>query len=183
MDDAPTQDASMTDGPMRDLERAQRIRPDLSRLHTPARQMAERWAPPELLQESVLMSQRTPVRTRQVVSARSSRRSVESGATAGNGTLEPILAYELRDQIEDNRMRWMSNAEKSPFSQQGQMKLLGGSISGFAVVSALTVVITIAAGLLYNQASKATKLALDPSATTISGVEEAGNSTSKSAAQ
>lgn len=74
-----------------------------------------------------------------------------------------INVGDLRDRIQKNRARWLDNAKKSTLSQRPKARLMSGA-SGIAAITGLATVITVAAGLFYNEASKATRLAQIPAA-------------------
>ena len=86
---------------------------------------------------------------------------------------EQDRALYLREQIQNNRTRWLAIATKSPLTESSQLKLMGGSVSSFAVIAGLATVITVAAGLAYNEAGKATKFTQVPAAPAITKAADA----------
>lgn len=84
---------------------------------------------------------------------------------------EQARVSDLRERIEKNRTRWLDNAKNSPLSQRPRMKLMSGA-PGFAVITGLATVITVAAGLIYNEAGKATRLAQIPAAPQVTKAAE-----------
>ena len=85
---------------------------------------------------------------------------------------EQIRVSDLRERIQRNRTRWLDNAKKSTLSQRPKAKVMSGA-SGFVAITGLATVITVAAGLFYNEASKATRLSQIPAAQDVTKAPEA----------